>query len=251
MLHYETSGQGSHNLVLLHGFMENSEVWNFMKPFLSDQFKIITIDLPGHGQSESQEEILTMGFMAKEVHHLIDHLNLTTFHLLGHSMGGYVSLAYAELYPEKLQSLTLFFSTFLEDTLEKKDQRRKSFRVVKDAFKHYVNVGIPNLFAPDQSTDLMNEINFAKKIALEMNSESVIAALKGMIERTNKTDVLKVLDIKIILIAGKYDTAVNSEVTFKNLPKRENIKFHLLDCGHMGQLEQPDLCAEIINTELL
>ena len=251
MLHYETSGNGEENLVLLHGFMESSEIWKFLKPHLSGKFKIIKIDLPGHGKSPNSSEIQTMEMMAKEVGTVISKLNLEKIHLLGHSMGGYVSLAFAELFPDKLKSITLFFSTFLADDEEKKEQRRNSFRIIKDAFAHYVNVGIPNLFNPNEKNILEGKINFAREIALSTNNSSVLAAVKGMIERTDKLEIIQILDAKILVLAGKHDSAVNNEKTLKHLPDKTNIKSYVLDCGHMGQLEKPEICAAIINTELL
>lgn len=251
MLHYELSGKGKENLVLLHGFMENSDIWKFLEPHLSTKFKIIKIDLPGHGKSDNYSEIHSMEMMAIEVEKVISELNLEKIHLLGHSMGGYVSLAFAELFPEKLKSLTLFFSTFLADDEEKKDQRSKSLRIIKDAFKHYVNAGIPNLFNPNEKDILEGKINFAKETALSTDNSGVLAAVKGMIARTDKLEVLKNLDGKILVLTGKHDSAVNTEKTLKNIPEKTNIKSYVLDCGHMGQLEKPEICAAIINTELL
>lgn len=251
MLHFETSGKGEENLVLLHGFMENSNIWKFLEPHLSANFKIIKIDLPGHGKSKNFGEINSMEMMAKEVEKVISYLNLVKIHLLGHSMGGYVSLAFAELFPENLKSITLFFSTFLADDEEKKEQRRKSFRIIKDAFPNFVNAGIPLLFSPNEKDILEGKINFAKEIALSTENSGVLAAVKGMIERTDKLEILKNLDAKVLVISGKQDSAVKTDKTLKNLPDKTNIKSYVLDCGHMGQLEKPEICAAIINTELL
>lgn len=251
MLHYEITGNGKENLVLLHGFMENSEIWKFLEPDLSNKFKIIKIDLPGHGKSENFSEMNSMEMMAKEVENVVSELNLDKIHLLGHSMGGYVSLVFAELFPEKLKSMTLFFSTFLADEEDKKEQRRKSFKIIKDAFAHYVNAGMPNLFNSNEKDILEGKINFAKEIALSTDNFGALAAVKGMISRTDKLEILKNLDAKILVILGKHDSAVNMEKTLKNLPDKTNIKSYILDCGHMGQLEKPEICAAIINTELL
>ena len=251
MLHYEISGKGKENLVLLHGFMENLMIWEDMETHLSKDFTLIKIDLPGHGLSKIYSEIHTMELMAEEVKKVIEKLDLKQFHLLGHSMGGYVSLAFAEKFPEVLKSFTLFFSTFFPDDEEKKEQRRKSFRIIMEAYPNYVRAGIPNLFNENEKNILEGKINLAKEIALSTKNEGALAAVKGMIERTDKTAVMQNFGGKIVIIAGKHDNAVKSDVLLKNLPDRTNIKSYLLDCGHNGHWEKPEICAAILNTELL
>lgn len=251
MLNFEISGNGKENLVLLHGFMENLTIWNEMEKSLSDHFTLIKIDLPGHGKSDVLEEIHTMELMAEEVKKVTDHLKTDPFHLLGHSMGGYATLAFAEKFPEKLKSLTLFFSTYFPDDSEKKEQRRKSLRIIKEAYPNYVRAGIPNLFNANEKDILEGKINLAKEIALSTKNEGVLAAVKGMIERTDKSEIIKSFEGKILIISGKHDNAVNTKKTLENLPEKTNIKSYLLDCGHNGHWEKPEICASIINTELL
>lgn len=251
MLNYQISGNGKENLVLLHGFMENLFVWDHLVHDLSSEFKIIRIDLPGHGQSKIYDEVHTMEFMAEKVNEVMEFLHLSEFHIVGHSMGGYVSLAFATLFPEKLKSLTLFFSTFMADSEEKKDIRERSLRVIKENFKTYVNAGVPTFFGPFEKEKLHEEIQLAKEIALSTKNEGVLAAMKGMILRTDKTEIITNFNKRILVIAGKHDQAVHSETLIKNLPIKENIKSYVLDCGHNGQFEKPAICASIINEELL
>ncbi|MFP3594049.1 alpha/beta fold hydrolase [Chryseobacterium sp. SIMBA_038] len=251
MLHFEKKGNGKETLVLLHGFMENSSIWSDMEPHLSENFSLLKIDLPGHGKSEIYGEIHTIDFMADEVKKVLDDQKLEKVHLLGHSMGGYISLAFAEKYPETLKSLTLFFSTYFPDDEEKKEQRIKSYRIIKDAFSHYARAGIPNLFNPNERDILEGKIETALRVALSTNNLGALASVKGMVERTDKKHVLENLEAKILVIAGKHDNAVKTDKTIKNLPERTNLKSYILDCGHNGHWEKPAICAEIINTELL
>ena len=94
MLHHEISGKGKKPLVLLHGFMENTTIWDEMEAHLSKDFTLIKIDLPGHGKSKIYQEIHTVELMAEKVKEVIDALKLEKINLLGHSLGGYVSLAF-------------------------------------------------------------------------------------------------------------------------------------------------------------
>jgi len=251
MLHFEKKGNGKETLVLLHGFMENTSIWSDMEPHLSENFSLLKIDLPGHGKSDILAEVHTMELMADEVKKVLEDQKLDKFHLLGHSMGGYTSLAFAEKYPEMLKSLTLFFSTYFADDEEKKEQRIKSYRIIKDAFAHYARAGIPNLFNPNERDILEGKIEIALKTALSTNNLGALACVKGMVERTDKKHVLESLEAKILVLAGKHDNAVKTEKTIKNIPDRTNIKSYVLDCGHNGHWEKPAICAEIINTELL
>ncbi|CAA7194792.1 alpha/beta fold hydrolase [Chryseobacterium potabilaquae] len=251
MLHFEKKGSGKETLVLLHGFMENLSIWNDLEMHLSKDFSLLKIDLPGHGKSDILAEVHTMELMAQEVKKVIDTQNLDKIHLLGHSMGGYISLAFAEKYPEKLKSLTLFFSTYFPDDDDKKQQRIKSYRIIKEAFPNYVKAGIPNLFNPNERDVLEGKIETALEVALSTNNLGALACVKGMVERTDKKHILENLDAKILILAGKHDNAVKTEIMIQNLPERTHIKSYIIDCGHNGHWEKPSICAEIINIELL
>ncbi|MFW2135652.1 alpha/beta fold hydrolase [Chryseobacterium sp. TY4] len=251
MLHYEISGKGRETLVLLHGFMENLEIWDDMMPHLSEDFQLVKVDLSGFGKSAPIAEIQTMELFADEIKKLTDHLEINKFHLLGHSMGGYISLAFAEKFPELLKSFTLFFSTYFEDDDEKKSIREKSLRLIEENYKAYASAGIPNFFGPDARRILKNKIQLAKEIAYTANVNGVLASQKGMKYRPNRKSVLEQFDGLILLIEGRFDNAVNAIKTIVELPERNNIKAYLLNSGHNGHWEKPSICAEIINTELL
>lgn len=251
MLNYEISKNGKEPLVLLHGFMENNTIWEDMEESLSDQFQLIKIDLPGHGKSEVLGEIHTMNLMAEEVKKVIDHLQFSKVHLLGHSMGGYTALAFAELYPENLKSLSLFFSSTLEDNDEKKDIRRRSIEIINRNYPSFVDNSIANLFSENERDILRDKIELAKKIAVETNTEGIKASQLGMAERPNRTKILLEFNLPILIIAGKHDNAVKTETFFEHIPNRKNIKTYILDCGHNGHWEKPIICSSIINTELL
>ena len=249
MLNFETSGKGREPLVLLHGIMENLSIWEDLEKHLSDKFSLIKIDLPGHGKSKLFQEN-SIEFMMEKVKEVLDYMKIKNFHLLGHSMGGYVCLAFAEVYPERLKSLTLFFSSTLADSEEMKNIRKQSINVIDENFETFVNI-IPNPFNDNEKDILEDKMNLAKEIELATNPETVKSALLAMAERPDRTGVLENLDAKILIISGKYDKAVNTESFLKHVPEKANIKTYVLDCGHNGHWEKPSICAEIINTELL
>ena len=104
-IHYSVTGKGK-CIVLLHGFLLNTDIWSDLIPLFSKKNKIIAIDIPGHGKSDCIEEICTMELMADIVNFILVENNLKTTSLIGHSMGGYVSLAFLEKYQSKEARLT-------------------------------------------------------------------------------------------------------------------------------------------------
>lgn len=251
MLHYDITGNGTEDLVLLHGFMEDNTIWEEMQPHLSPELRLIKIDLPGHGKSAMYGNLHTMELMAEKVKEVTDALGVKKMHLLGHSMGGYTALAFAEKYPDTLKSLTLFFSTTLADDEEKRNIRKRSLAVIDENFETFVKTSIPNLFSNTERDILEGKIELAKSIARSTDKESVKAAQMGMAQRTDRTAVLENLEAKILIIAGRQDQAVKTSSLMKVIPDRTNLKTYVLDCGHNGHWERPTICAEIVNTELL
>lgn len=249
MLYYEVLGDQKETLVLLHGFMENRTMWFEMENQLLQRFRLVKIDLPGHGKSPTQQQENSMDFMAEGVNEVCDHLGLAKVHLLGHSMGGYVSLAFVAKYTSRVESLGLFFSSFLPDDTEKKEIRKKSLRIITENFSSYAHVGIPNLFSRQNREHLKTEIEFAEKMALQTPIDGVLAAVKGMMNRPNRGSVLQEFSNKILIILGRNDTAIDMETLVSNIPNRDNIAVYTLPCGHMGHFEKPRICAEIILNE--
>ena len=116
-LYFREWGKRNHlpSLVLLHGFLEDSRMWEHLVPHLSSQRHIVAVDLPAHGKSPLFQEVHTMEFMAACVLETLDELGLERVAMLGHSMGGYVVLAFAEAYPDRLDQFALFYSTPEDD----------------------------------------------------------------------------------------------------------------------------------------
>ncbi|HKC69038.1 MAG TPA: alpha/beta fold hydrolase, partial [Bacteroidia bacterium] len=176
---YTISGKGR-AVVLLHGFLGSTEIWEPIKDSLAKQFKIICIDLPGHGQSDCYGYIHSMELMAQAVKAVMDSLRLKKYVIIGHSMGGYTGLAFAELFPDFIRGLCLFHSTSYADSEQKKRDRDKAIRVVKNDTNIYVRATINNLFATKNLKHLKQEILFTQRIARKTPKRGIIAALEGM-----------------------------------------------------------------------
>jgi pimeloyl-ACP methyl ester carboxylesterase len=234
-VHYTDQGKGR-AIVLLHGFLGDLSMWNNLADQLSKKNRVIAIDLLGHGKSGSFDKINTMEAMADAVHSVIRHLKLRRFILLGHSMGGYVGLAFAEKFPEQLLGLGLLNTTALADTTEKKKNRNRAIEAVKENNKVFIRLTIPNLFSEKNKIIFKKEIDDLINSALLMQPESIIAALKGMQSRVDRCHVLRNESYKKLLIIGLNDPILNYQ-SFKLQTKKTNVDTVEISGGHMSYIE--------------
>ncbi|MFA6923974.1 MAG: alpha/beta hydrolase [Bacteroidales bacterium] len=228
-------------IVLLHGFTESLEIWNNFTEKLSEKYKVITIDLPGHGKSECIAEVHTMELMADCVKAVLEFLNVKKCVMFGHSMGGYVTLAFTKKFPEMINGFGLFHSSAFADTPEAKENRKRAIEIIRKNHKDYLNQFIPDLFAPENVERLKPEIERLKINASEqMTAEGITAAQLGMLERKDYSDLLSETNVPVFFIFGKKDKRIPFEKAAMqiNLPKHSEVT--ILDCGHMGYLEAPE-----------
>ena len=204
MLYYEVEGEGK-SFVFLHGFLENHSIWNNLRADLKDQHQIITLDLPGHGNSETDNEENTMEELADEVIAVLDVLNIAQANFIGHSMGGYVACALADLYPERVENIVLLNSSTLADDDAKKNQRLRTCETARKNFKALVNFSMPSLFAAHHRENFKNDLNKIKEIALTTPITGVCAALKGMRLRPDRSSVLYDFKGGIYIVVGMND----------------------------------------------
>ena len=241
---YTINGKGR-AVILLHGFLGSADIWHTISTSLSKYFKVICIDLPGHGQSDSFGYVHTMELMAQAVKAVTDSLHLKKYVLIGHSMGGYTGLAFAELFPDYVRGLCLFNSTSYADSEQKKRDRDKAIRVVKSKYPIYIRTTIQNLFNSKNLKHLKKEIVFTQKIARKTSKRGVVAALEGMKNRQSRDVVLHFADYPILFIVGKYDNLLpmQSLLDQAELCKYKSVLL-LENSGHMGFLEEPALCLK-------
>ena len=143
-VHFKSEGKGP-AIVLLHGFLENLSMWNHISATLSKKNRIITIDLLGHGKTDNLGYVHSMEDQAHLVRSLLKNLNLRKVTLIGHSMGGYIALAFADLYPKNTKGFCLLNSTSYADTKEKKVNRERAITAVKQNYKTFVRISMNKL----------------------------------------------------------------------------------------------------------
>ncbi|MFD2517181.1 alpha/beta fold hydrolase [Salinimicrobium flavum] len=234
-IHYTSEGTGE-TLVLLHGFLESKEIWTEFIPEFSKYGRVITIDLPGHGVSEVIDEIHSMELMAESVKTVLDHLKIEKSNFIGHSMGGYVTLAFMERYPEMSGEIMLLNSTPQEDDEEKKTIRERSVALAEKNKKAYVSMAISNLLPPENQKKYQKEVNVLKERAYNFSVKGITAALKGMKIRTNKFETLKNYKGVKAIVAGELDPIMNYH-DIKKLANRSNCRFYGVPGGHLTYME--------------
>lgn len=236
---YTDTGKGR-VLVLLHGFLGSHEVWIETVKKLSKRFRVISIDLPGHGATPSIGYYHSMELLAQSVKAVLDSIGVRRYVIVGHSMGGYTALAFAELYPENVVGLCLFNSTSYADTEEKKKERAKVIRLVKKEHKHYVAEVVVSLFAPENISKIKSEIEKVKRIASSTSKQSIINSLEGMKERKSRDLILKFAEFPILFVIGKKDSVINYETMFSQMALcKYPFVLMLENSGHMSFYEAP------------
>ena len=233
--------------MLLHGFLENQSMWNTFVPEFSKKNRVITIDLLGHGQTECLGYVHSMEDQADMVHGVLHELKIRKAVLVGHSMGGYVALAFAELYPEAMKGLVLLNSTSRADSDERKINRDRAIVAVKQNYTAFVRMSIANLFSEDNRERLSGEIEKVKLEALKTPLQGIVAALEGMKIRKDREVILHFAPYPIQLILGKKDGVL---IYNDNLDQIEGTKAQLtsFEDGHMSHLEnQKELLAVLVD----
>ena len=243
---FSDTGKGK-VVVLLHGFLGSHLIWKNTIDYLSSSYRVIAIDLPGHGKTDCFGYVHTMELMAKCVKSVMDGLGLKKYILVGHSMGGYVALAFADLFPDNVKGLCLFHSTAYADSEQKKKDRSRSIKVVKANHSVYTDEVIKNLFAPSHIDTLKNEIDFAQSIAVQTSQQSIIAALEGMKDRPNRDVILGMAPYPIMMVIGQLDNVLPAHDLLEQAEfiQKKHVMF-LENDGHMGFLESTD----VTNSEL-
>jgi len=250
-IHFSERGEGP-AVFLLHGFLEASWMWKDLIKGLSERYRFVMIDLPGHGKSDCIGYVHTMDEMAEAVHAVMEHLGLRRVQLVGHSMGGYVALAFAERWPDNVKNLILYHSTARSDSKEQKKNRDRAIELVKQNHKSFIRQSIPMLFRPVNRTKYRDQVNEVKTLALETPVQGVIAALAGMRDRPNRELLLKFPPYPVHIIAGTHDPRIPFTESQELSEISEYVTLHTLKgCGHMGYVEAKEASEAALDRALM
>lgn len=233
MLHYTRTGKGTgDSLVLIHGFLGAKEIFQEVNEELSSHFDVISVDLPGHGKSKLEKENYSVYDYAKSIAEVLQHENIQESIWLGHSLGGYITLAAIEGEIANIKRAILAYSSDSSDTDEQREKRTKQqLQIPEIGVKNFVDSIIGNFFSDNANEEM---INVARKIAYEATQEGLIVALEAMKTRPNQQQFVEQTTTPILVIEGSKDKVVKSIQS-----SNPNVQKTSTNSGHLGMLEDP------------
>lgn len=241
VIHFSDHGEGR-ALVFLHGYLLSHRIWlDFTRPLERD-YRVICVDLPGHGDSGLMADVSSMEIMAETTEAVLDSLGVERAVVFGHSMGGYAALALLEKRPELFSALVLFHSHPNADSPEVRNKRDREVLLVEQGHKNLLfSQSIPNMFANDRLAEHQRELNFCKSLATSMSDKAVTAAILGLKARPDRTSVLANAPCPCLLIAGKKDNFI----PFQEVALQIELPVHAMvlvaeETGHMGFFEETE-----------
>jgi 3-oxoadipate enol-lactonase len=242
---YKQFGEGQ-PLVLLHGFCGSMSYWENVAEDLSMGYQVILIDLRGHGASSSSTYPFSIDDLAKDIKEVLESLQVGQVYLLGHSLGGYVTLSLVEHFPEKVKGFGLIHSTANPDSEEAKIGRTNSANLIKkEGIEPFIDNLVPKLFSDSSFIQLKADIDKVKDIGYLTDSQAAQQTLLAMKNRPDRNSVLSQNQIPILLVAGSEDKIISADKTFS--VKGDHIyQREILSAGHMSMYERPQELVEII-----
>ena len=238
-INYEVTGSGP-VVVLIHGFLESLEIWTEFTEILSEEFTVVSVDLPGHGRSGIMGETHTITMMADVVLSVCNYLSIDSFLICGHSMGGYVALDLASRYPLKVSGIVLFHSHAAPDDETARTNRDRTINIVKLNHSGFIHEFIPDLFAEANREILAPAIEIMRNRAAATSTKAVVAALEGMKMREGSIEFLTQTNIPIYFVMGKDDSRMPyNKIMAQAMLCKHSETLLLHDVGHMGFLEAP------------
>ena len=236
-LFYTDHGEGE-TCVLLHGFLENNGFWASVIDALRNQYRFIVIDLPGHGESDVLEKGAQMTDYAHAVKKTLDALHIDKVNLIGHSMGGYVGLAFAKAFPSQTIGLLLLNSSPKPDTAERIENRKHGITVAEKNYPAIVRMSVANLFTKAYRSGHGDEIAEAQGEALKTPLEGYIAGQNAMMRRPDLTKFWKRADFKRMMILGEDDTLIDAGAMRSEFQDND-VKIITIFGGHISLMENP------------
>ncbi|MGQ9621614.1 MAG: alpha/beta fold hydrolase [Bacteroidales bacterium] len=248
---YTDQGNGT-PIMLIHGYLETSEIWESFAAKLAGTYRVLAIDLPGHGQSDIYNSTHSMEFMASVAEGLMNNTGVDRAFVVGHSMGGYVTLAFLEMVPHKLSGYCLFHSHPFADSTEVLKRRENEINMVEAGKKFMLYPDtVRRMYADSNFEKHHKEFERSKRIASEISSEGITAVLRGMMTRPSRVHVMEEGKVPCLWILGEKDNYIQCEQMKSRVKLPPNAELVILnDSGHIGFIEEEEKSLIVLNNFL-
>jgi pimeloyl-ACP methyl ester carboxylesterase len=242
LISYEVEGEGN-TVVLLHGFAENGRIWNNQAEFLSNKFKLVIPDLPGSGKSAllTHKTFISIDDYADCIHALLKEEQVEQCTMLGHSMGGYITLAFAEKFAYLLKAFGFVHSTAFADSEEKKANRARGIEMIEQYGVYpFVKNTTPNLFASRTKAEHPEKIDLLIDMGKEFTKQALQQYYSAMMNRPDRTNVLGNSEVPVLFIIGTEDVAAPMQDVLQQVHLPAVAFVHIIkDTGHTSMWETP------------
>lgn len=241
-IHYRDEGRSNERtLVLLHGFLQSQDVWSCYTLSYMRTMRVLAIDLPGFGYSDTYGDVHTMEFMADAVKAVLEAADVEQCVMAGHSMGGYVAMAFADKYYYSLRGLALLNSHALADDEERRRCREEDCRKASLNRAEYILSFMASLFDPSKRKALYQDVKDLQDLCLETRLDGLVAAQRGMAMRPDRVGVLQRFEMPALFIYGKNDVRNNLDLCVSQAMEAQHAEILLLsNVGHMCFMEERD-----------
>ena len=248
-IHISDSKKGDETIVLLHGYLETLYIFNEFSFLLEKKYRVISIDLPGHGLSGSNDDVNSMEFSAAVVVDVLDKCKVERAFIAGHSMGGYVAQACMEIYPDRFKGLILLNSVPFSDSDEKKADREREISLIQSAMLGRIaEISIPRMYDSDSLRKFDEKIQETIEICETHDPKGIVASLRGMMQRKDYTDFIKSIKAPTLFIYGNKDKFNPIERINGIIEQFPNIDIKIIEnTGHNSFIENTDKCLEIVS----
>ena len=251
-LAYTDSGNG-HPLVFIHAFPLSQRMWQPQVKDFSSQYRVITLDLRGHGESDAMLWNFTLDDYAKDVYKLLHHLNIQQATFIGLSMGGYILFALYRLFPAVVKALVLADTRAQADNEEGKAGRVAMAQAAyTEGPTAIADMMIPKLLATTTVENRKDLIEQVRAMILNTQTSGIVVDLMAMAARPDSTSVLSQISCPTLVIVGEDDVATppsESGYITEHIPQAQLVT--IPNAGHLSNLEQPQAFAQALRTFLI
>jgi 3-oxoadipate enol-lactonase len=239
---YNDQGRGDPPVILVHGFPLDKRMWEPQVEALSDEFRIITPDLRGHGKSQVTPGPYTMDLLADDLKGFMDALSLQRAVLGGFSMGGYAAFSFYRKYPERVHSLMLLDTRPQPDSNDAKKGREDMAQLAeREGASPIAERLIPRLLSPNTVANRQDVVDKVRTMITQCPVEGIAGDLRGLALRGDSSDLLSKINVPTLIVVGDQDVITppaESRMMASIIPNATIVE--VSGAGHLSNLENPD-----------